>query len=318
MTDIPSFYVREETVAGPLYFWPLPAVRQSRHDPVRTGVAWFDDDGNQAEVRGGYVVTQVQTSALTAMWPESPKLSGYRRKVPEDRSPIAEQLWSAAPGEYPYELTRDEWNRRCENTDGDGGCGTCSWCAIRSGMYERVMTEPTTGQRDYDVSGLEQLDIHEPDPAPDRTWQLDSPSLAGFYPRPAHHQFPGQLSGVFDDIAEAVKAAAGELGIPVEVKAYSNIRSISVTANIVWDQDLPYREIPRRTKAAREENAKRRQAAHVAVRWYRTDSPSDLVTGASKADALRRRDEVVAKYVAKLLPPHTVACDKCRGLGYVR
>lgn len=317
---IPTYYVHEETTAGSLYFWPIPAVRQSHMDlGYHREITWLDDRGDVAAERGGYLITETRTETLTATWRESPTISHYRRKSEDELSPVARMLVSrdAGPREFPERIERSEWEGRCE-WGPDSDCTDCMWHQVRGGIYERVMGEPAVRQHEYDLSGLEELDLTEPDPAPDREWILASPSLAAFYPQPAHHQFPGQLSGMFGDIAEAVKAAAGELGIPVEVKVYGNIRDISVSASIVWDQDLPYREVPGRSRKAREENAKRRRSSRIAQSWYRSVKPSDLVAGATKAEALAKRDAIVARYVAELIPPHMVACEKCRGLGYIR
>jgi hypothetical protein len=84
---IPNYFVREDTLAGPLYFWPMPAVRQSLFDDWRhRETTWLDDDGNPATVRGGYLITDRLTRTVTAQWPEPPHVDHYRRKA--ELSPV--------------------------------------------------------------------------------------------------------------------------------------------------------------------------------------------------------------------------------------
>jgi hypothetical protein len=313
---IPDFYVREETTAGPLYFWPLPAVRRNHFDLGTTrDIVWLDDDGNVAERRGGYLITRALTAELIATWTEPPKLDHYRRKADDQLGEIARA--TAAVQSLPATLTPAEYRGGCKDDD-NVRCEDCMWCSLTREVYERVMGEPTPRQHAYPVRGLTELDIYQADPAPGRGWRLLSPGLAAFYPQPAHHQFPGELDGVFAEVAEAVKAAAGELGIPVEVNVWNHSGEIGVSANIPWDEPLPRTIVKGRSKRARELNAERLRAATIAQRWHRTTKVPNRVAGTSKADALAKRDELVATLVAKLVPPHTVACDKCRGFGYVR
>ena len=316
---IPTYYVREETTAGPLYFYPIPAVRQDEFDNLpRRELTWFDEEGNRASQRGHYVVTTTQASTLTAFWPERPKLSHYRRKAEAHLSPVARTLVAADPEAYPERLERADWEGRCEYGP-DSDCMDCTWHVVRNGIYERVMTEPSTGQQDYDVSGLDQLDLYQPDPDPEREWRLSSPSLAAFYPRPAHHQFPGELPVQLSEVGSAVRRQLEEIGADVErFYEFDSERKISVWVNIHWDETLPWEPVKSRSQKARELNFSRRVASEQLTTWHREARVPRFVTGANKAEALARWSAKLEELVAKLVPPHTVACEKCKGLGYVR
>lgn len=312
---IPNYYVREETTAGPLYFYPMPAVRQS-HNPLwpHHDVTWWHDDGTQAEVRGDYVITTSPAEHLTAMWPEHPKVDHYELKPLDEMTDIGRTL-ATNPGAFPEVLTPEGRREKCECEDE----GTCTWCQVRDDMYRRVMTEPTTGQREYNVSHLEQLDAYQPDPAPDREWRLASPSLAAFYPRPAHHQFPGEMSVTVAEVAYAVREALAGIGADVEsFHEWEHSRTVSVTVNIAWDQELPWTPVKGKGQKAREMTYSRRLAAKRLTTWHREVKVPMFVTGESKADALANWTARLNEMVNEMVPPHTVACEKCKGLGYVR
>jgi hypothetical protein len=320
---IPTYYVREETTAGPLYFWPISAVDRAQLDTwQRKGLVWYDEEGTQAEVRGGYVITVAHTPTLTAMWPERPRVSHYARKPEADMSPVARTLAAADPATYPAELPRGEWEGRCEYGP-DSDCYDCTWHKVRDGLYQKVMTEPGIGQQTFDVSGLDELDIYQVDPAPELAWTLDSPSLAAFYPRPAHHQFPGHLDGVelFRAVASAAKAALSELGIPFNVYDYDDRNlKLSALVDIPWDESLPYNPIkPGRSQKAKEANHSRKVRSVLAMKWASGDVlVPRRIAGATKAEAVSRRAELLDELVSRLVPPHSVACEKCKGTGYVR
>lgn len=315
---IPNYFVREETTAGPLYFYPMPAVRQTDYFPIVADVTWWHDDGSQAEVREGYVITTSPTGHLLAMWPERPKLSHYLRKAEADLSPVGRTLVAADPNAYPETISKAEWRSRCEYGP-DSDCGDCTWHNVRDGLYQRVMNEPSTGQEEFDVSGLEQLDIHVPDPAPDREWRLSSPSLAAFYPRPAHHQFPGELPVSLSEVGAATRAALAEINADVEsFYEWEHERKISITVNINWDQALPWEPVKGKSQKARELNYSRRRASQRLTTWHREMKVPQFVSGVSKADALENWTHRLEAMVTSLVPPHTVACPRCKGLGYVR
>jgi hypothetical protein len=319
MTDpIPTYYVHEETTAGPLYFYPLPAVRGDFDNYERHNVTWLGTNGEQAARRGGYVVTTMPAAVLTATWPKRPTVDHYELKVLDDMTPIGRQL-AANPADYPGVLTREEWRDRCTCDHSD----SCDWCIVREGMYRRVMTEPAMAHREYDVSGLTELDIYQADPAPELAWTLASPSLAAFYPMPAWHQFPGHLGGseLHAEVAVAAKAALGELGVPFNFYDYdTGALKLSAFADIPWDTPLPYEPIkPARTQKAREANYTRCVRSVQAMKWSSGDvRVPRRIAGATKAEALATRGRLLNELVAKLVPPHSVACSSCKGLGYIR
>lgn len=318
---IPTFYVREETTAGPLFFYPRPAVL---HQPDRSwardtrDITWTDARGAHAEERGGYLITLDYTPTLVATWPTSPTVSHYRHKPEEDMSPLARTLVSADPGMFPPRIEKADWEGRCE-WGRDSDCTDCSWHQVRSGIYERVMTEAGTRSHTYDVSGLAELDICQPDPDPDAGYKLDSPSLAAFYPRPAHHQFPGVVDLDLEMVAGPVRKVLAELGVrPATFYVWQQKREISVSVEIVYDETLPWRRAEGRRKAIRELNQQRERAATVATTWRGEVKVPATVHGATKAEALANREQLIGELGAKLVPPHTVACSACKGFGYVR
>jgi hypothetical protein len=316
---IPTYYVLQETTAGPLYFWPMPAVRQAHlsHWEHRSAT-WTDDDGNPAEVRNGYVITRTLTSQLVMSWPESPTVSHYERKPETDMSPVARTLAAADPAAYPLTITKADWEGRCEYGP-DSGCNDCTWHKIRDGLYRRVMTDPAIRSHEFDVSGLEQLDITRPDPNPELEWKLDSPSLAAFYPRPAWHQFPGYLAGPLDEVATEARKRLAELGADVSsFFVFDSDRRISVTVSIPWDVPMPWEKVKGRSQKVHELNRSRQLAATQAMRWHAEVVVPRTVRGETKVDAMAAAGRLINDLVAKLVPPHTVACEKCKGYGYVR
>lgn len=315
MTDpkpIPAWYTREETPEGPLYFYPLPAVEESYwRTNGRDSWTWTDVDGNPVEARGEYLVSRAATSQLTATWPVSAKVIHYQLKAVDELSDIGRVL-ARDPIAFPGVLTPEEWRELRVDDEVSGA-------AVRSGMYEAIRGEPTTGRRTFDVSHLEQLDVDAPDPAPELTWTLESPAMAALYPRRAHHLFPGYLTGVFDTVAERVKAAAGETGLAgISVKAYEHDHSITVSADIPWDVPKRWEPVKGWSEKARELTSTRRRKATVGFHWYESVKIRRTVAGGIKAEALADLERVAVEYVAVLIPPITEVCGHCSGRGYIR
>lgn len=319
---IPSYYTREDTLAGPLYFYPRPAVtQQAEHpwSPPRRQITWSATRPGGAvavDERGSYLVTTQPVDVFVANWEESRGVSHYEIKPEDKLSAIARQLM--ASGEYPATLTPDGWHQRCEYPEGDGECGECAWCEIRRSMYSPVHNPPSVRTSKHRVTHLLELPVAA-DPYPNWSWTMDNPALASFYPSQAARLFPGYTTGVRDAVLIRVRKVMADLALPeTTVHDWSHSNEVSVSCQLPWDRPREWTALKGRRDKIREINTRRRREAFFGAHWRQTVKVADRLTGESKSDAMARLDSVVQSYVDKLVPPHTEVCGTCSGRGYTK
>lgn len=317
MNTIPRWYVREDTIAGELYFYPVPAVTETDgfNEWTRRSVTWSSVGAGllpvEVEERGGYLVTREAVRSIAAQWPAPAKVGHYALRAPGDLDPIA----ASFADRVPEVVTIEEYRRvRCEyGTD----CGECTWCSFRGKLYKPVSVAPSTRSATFDLSHLEEL-ANTPDPHPERSWKLDSPPLAALYPERAAHLFPGYTTGVFAETAAATQEAMNALGIPrAEVNVWRHSMEVSVTCKIPWDVPREWVEAKGRGRATRQTNRERQDKALFGIPWRESIKINDRVAGVTKADAVEKMMARVAQNVAALVPPHTKVCGNCSGHGYI-
>lgn len=315
MSTIPKWYVREDTLAGPLYFYPRPAVTERvEHSWDRPKeYSWSSQDG-EVDERGAYLVTRQPVREFMASWERRPEIDHYALKPRGALRGVAEAIVNS--GIYLERLTPDQWRDRCES-DGERRCGECTWCASSVELYAAIRAEPVQASEVFDVTHLVEL-ATTPDPHPDYTWTLDSPPLAAMYPARAAHQFPGYTTGLFEATADAAKVAMAELGLPeATVNAFNHGQEVSVTCKIPWDEPRSWKPFKGGSQKVREMNRERRSKALYGVSWRESIKIHDRVGGQTKEEAVAKLHERVKEHLRKLIPPHVKACGQCSGRGYV-
>jgi hypothetical protein len=313
VSTIPKWYVREDTLAGPLYFYPRPAVTERmEHAWDRPKEYRWSSQDSVVDVRGAYLVTQQPVSEFMASWDKRPEVDHYELRAMASLDSLVRSLAERAPAIASVEQYTREL---CEY---DSNCGECTWCSFRSKLYEPVYASPVVETEVFDVTNLVEL-ATTPDPHPDYSWTLDSPPLAAMYPDRASHQFPGYTTGLFALTAAAVQDEMNRLDLPrVEVNAWRHSMEVSTSCRIPWDVPREWTAIQRRSQEARRLNRERQDAALFGMRWHQTLKINDRVAGETKEAAVARLLEKVAENVALLVPPHTEACGTCSGMGYTK
>jgi len=312
-----DWYVREDTVAGPLFFYPAQRVDEDKWSSARSfegldRYTWTTADGAPVEVNGNYLVSTKPTPRLVATWTPHAGISHYARKPLEEIRHAAVR----AMAENSPEVLMPEGDR--EACHYGGACGECAWCLVRRDAYEVVRETPEPKTRIFNVEGLTELPA-TPEPAPEWTWHLDSPQLAAVYPRRAAHLFPGYLTGIHQRVGETVKSVMAALGLPdTSVNVFAHELSVSVACSLPWDEPRQWEPVKGQSRRARETNRGRDRKARIGVHWHERMTINDRLAASSKTAALDKVTETVAQYVDKLVPPHTEVCGHCSGRGYTR
>jgi hypothetical protein len=312
---IPQWCLRTETPVGTRWYYPRPVVTDK--PAYYQDLTWTGQPNDAAvevlEFGPGVLVSTSPLTEATATWTTARTPIEYRQveTLPEDLTALAPQ--------YPDTMTPAEWDRRC-SCDNEA---SCLWCAVRWRLYNRVMSEPAQAHQRFDMSEFVELP-GDPDPEPSLTWELTESPLTAFYGRLVAHLFPGLLLVPFDRVVSTVEAEVAKLdlrgtGMRGEaIYAFRGERKITSHVLVPWDEPVPYRRMPGRSQKARDENAKRARASTIAMTFSAEVVVPKFIRAASKAEAVAALQVLVDDCLARLIPPHTVGCSHCHGLGFVQ
>lgn len=312
---VPNWVVTEDVPdLGTRWFYPLPPADLPRHPTTR----WVGTDGAEVQELAGYLVSTQPLTEVTAEW-AARRIIGYRRRPnirnDSDAGLATRTLADAMPDYFPEQLTVDEWDSRCECER--AGVNVCVWHQVRADAYE-PMREDETHTRVFDLSDYRELPSN-PDPDPDVPWTLDTRALVDFYPHRAHHLLPGSFPFPTELFETTLRAKLAELGLScASVHVWTHSHEASVSADLLFDEVLPYTVSAGRSRQIKDANAERRRAATVGTSWRSKVTLPRVVRGDDKGDALHNLAMHFERLLALLVPPHTEVCSNCRGRGYTR
>lgn len=316
MADLlPRYYLRHDTPAGPRFAYPASGIdgteiRGYRPD-IGNGWTWTVTTPHSAAAwSGSWLIADQPIHVLSRHRPGSRVRDGWiKRTEPSSSRPMPPEA-AARFADAPERPAAEQAAHYVEH-EAEHACWECAEFHAFYGAHH---------VQGPDVVEVQTFDAWQPldaqlDQHPDQTWTVTDGSLLAIYGAHTAHLWPGYLT----DLQEAVVAALNEHPLIGEVNHWTHKRGeISATVKVPFE--------PRRTRTTNEKdhrNPRRKPRPVTREVWgmeRRTELHiTDRVHGTSKADAVARWDDVVAREVARFVPHgrHSAVCGTCDGVGLV-
>lgn len=285
MTDtdlLPRWCVHEDTPAGPRWYYPLGDI-PTRADIITTLVS---DQPGRVTVDTDRKLIAADHKLTTVTWTGRPtsRTLGYELNDP-----------ATASERYPASVTPQQFAALAEVDE------ELTWR-----LYHRITEDRPGEQHTADFTHHQVLTGGGLDQHTDHRW-FNGAGHELF--APFGHLRPGQLHGVWDYIAHALRP------LPHVKNVYTNGTEISVYLSLPWDEPQTWWRDRYGVSGKKLRGQEKAVSTHVDKRLELR--PPRVIFAENKAAAVAELDRIVAELVGQVRGMNVVACSSCKGNGYI-
>lgn len=280
---LPRWCVHEDTPAGPRWYYPLGDIPTTYPGVITTIES---DQSGRVTIDADRKLVVADHKLTTVTWTGRPisRTIGYELHDP-----------TTASEKFRAAITADEFTVLAEEDE------DLAWRLYRRVAEDRPGEQHTADFTHHQVLTGGGLDQHT-----EYQWHNGyGQEIFG----PFGHLRPGQLHGVWDYIALALRP------LPHVKNVYTNGGEISVYLSLPWDEPQTWWRDRYGARGQKLRGQEKVKSTHVDKRLELR--PPRAIFADNKAAAVAKLNRLVAELVEQIRSMNVVACSSCKGNGYI-